>query len=263
VKVAVLFDGAGLARLGLEQAGLDCTGFELDPMTAALGRQVGSGNVHVADARDVDLAEFGAVWASPPCQPYSDQNHLDRNEVILASDADGLADPELLTWALQIQTPILWVENVMSRTGRHSLAVRRQCWNAAQFLEYPIQRRRRMILGRYPPPKVWREFKEDYPHMSGYVPPAPLASEVAHGGRSGDPSQERRKFSRWYMQKADRMPTLDDMAIAQGFNIPPVWYSIGTKAQLSQAIGNGVPVYMAKAFGLALKDPGPEQLKLL
>lgn len=31
MRIAVLFDGAGLARLGLEQAGHDCTGYELDP----------------------------------------------------------------------------------------------------------------------------------------------------------------------------------------------------------------------------------------
>ena len=31
MNIAVLFDGAGLARLGLEQAGHTCIGIELDP----------------------------------------------------------------------------------------------------------------------------------------------------------------------------------------------------------------------------------------
>ena len=55
MKIAVLFDGAGLARLGLEQAGHDCIGFELDPWKHYLSTWVGSGNCVLADARKVDL----------------------------------------------------------------------------------------------------------------------------------------------------------------------------------------------------------------
>jgi site-specific DNA-cytosine methylase len=51
LKIAVLFDGAGLARLGLEQAGHDCTGYEIDPAKHHLSRMVGSGNSVLADVR--------------------------------------------------------------------------------------------------------------------------------------------------------------------------------------------------------------------
>lgn len=64
LKIAVLFDGAGLARLGLEQAGHECTGFELNPVAHHLSKFVGSGNCVLADVRNVNLDEFDAVWVS-------------------------------------------------------------------------------------------------------------------------------------------------------------------------------------------------------
>ncbi len=39
MNIAVLFDGAGLARLGLEQAGHTCTGIELDPLKHMLSKR--------------------------------------------------------------------------------------------------------------------------------------------------------------------------------------------------------------------------------
>ena len=71
MKIAVLFDGAGLARLGLEQAGHECTGVELDPAKHYLSQFVGSGNCILADATTFDVSGFDAVWASPPCQQRS------------------------------------------------------------------------------------------------------------------------------------------------------------------------------------------------
>ena len=71
MKIAVLFDGAGLARLGLEQAGYTCTGFELNKYAHYLSKMVGSGNCHLEDVRNVDLSGFDGVWASPPCQLLS------------------------------------------------------------------------------------------------------------------------------------------------------------------------------------------------
>ena len=44
LMILVLFDGAGLARLGLERAGHTCVGVELDPCKHWLGQYVGSGN---------------------------------------------------------------------------------------------------------------------------------------------------------------------------------------------------------------------------
>jgi site-specific DNA-cytosine methylase len=49
---------------------------------------------------------------------------------------------------------------------------------------------------------------------------------------------------------------LDECAYHQGFTIPPQWHQIPTgfskskwTHNLYEAIGNGVPPYMAKAFG--------------
>ena len=72
MRIAVLFDGAGLARLGLEQAGHECIGVELDPVAHHLGEFVGYGKTTLADVRGFEAEELikwaDAVWASPPCQ---------------------------------------------------------------------------------------------------------------------------------------------------------------------------------------------------
>lgn len=71
MNIAVLFDGAGLARLGLERAGHTCTGVELDPLKHHFSQFVGSGNCVLADAITFNVSGFDAVWASPPCQQRS------------------------------------------------------------------------------------------------------------------------------------------------------------------------------------------------
>ena len=40
----------------------------------------------------------------------------------------------------------------------------------------------------------------------------------------------------------------------QGFTIPKAWNQFGV-VDISQAIGNGVPVYMSQAFGEAYSKP--------
>lgn len=254
LKIAVLFDGAGLARLGLEMAGHNCTGYEIDPAKHHLSRMVGSGNSVLADVRDVDLSGYDAVWASPPCQSWSDQNHVGESR-------KRYGDKTMLEWALNLSHDILWVENVMSektdeimREYRDSLWVPQ--WNAAQFLQAPIQKRRRYVVGRFRAPHVYRPFKHDYPEFD--ISPAVLASEYGQGGMARDPKKERRKASRWL----GRPMTLREMAVVQGLEIPEGlirswWYPLPgyTQAQwfvnLSQAIGNGVPTYMSRAFGEA------------
>ena len=113
-RAAVLFDGAGFARLGLEQAGWECVGFELNPMAHWLSQFVGNGNVVMQDVRTVDLSGFDAVWASPPCQKRS---------VARAGSgysAEGKYKDDLLDWSLSIpqrfpNIKYLWVENVADR----------------------------------------------------------------------------------------------------------------------------------------------------
>jgi site-specific DNA-cytosine methylase len=249
MKIAVLFDGAGLARLGLEQAGHECVGVELDYWKHYLSKFVGKGNCICGDATEFDLSDFDAVWASPPCQFYSDQNHGTVNI------NDKFKNPDLLTWSLKIKTPILWVENVINKH-----LVFGQKYNAVQFLKVPVQQRRRMVGGSYKEPKVFRKYKAYYPEFKEICPPAVLASELKQGSRARTWKKERRKFTRWYFYKKGRMPTIEDMAKAQGFKIPKEWYNIPdifTKSKwtilISQVIGNGVPVYMSKAFGEVYK----------
>lgn len=258
MKIAVLGDGGGLARLGLERAGHDCTGFELDPAKHYLSQMVGSGHCILGDMRDADLAHYDAVWASPPCQEWSDQDHHNRRAKSI------YADRSLLEWCLALPHDVLWVENVLSKQHSRQPGT---LYNAAQFLPMPIQKRRRFIAGRYIPPMTYRPFKYDYPEYD--ICPAVLASEFKQGGMARTDSKERRKATRWYK----RPLSIREMAYHQGFDIPDgllkSWFypppfdnpethkpytSVQWRQELSKAIGNGVPVYMAQAFGAAYTD---------
>jgi site-specific DNA-cytosine methylase len=237
IKIAVLFDGAGLARLGLEQAGHWCMGFELDPYKHYLSQMVGSGRCALADATRVDLSMFDAVWASPPCQWYSSA----RTQGEPTSNYAG----EYLEWCLKLPHEILWVENVLPQ-GKHPLWGK--VYNAAQFLEEPIQNRNRIFGGKYKEPEVFREYKKYYPGI------CPCVTATEYRGCKTD----KRRASRFYGRKL----TLEECAYHQGFDIPEGWYKVPEEWQktniqwtynLYEAIGNGVPVFMAKAFGECYK----------
>ena len=232
MKIAVLFDGAGLARLGLEQAGHICYGFELDPWKHYLSTFVGSGNCTCIDVQQVDLSNYDAVWASPPCQWHS--RARTQGEPI-----SQFAD-DLLTWSLKLPHKILWVENVVSRYNGWGTK-----FNAAQFELKPRQNRNRIVGGTYIMPQVYRPYKRRYPDI------CPCVTATEYKGCASD----KRRASRFY----GRRLTLEECAYHQGFNIPKEWYNIpskwtGTKAQwkynLYEAIGNGVPCYMAEKFGV-------------
>lgn len=232
MKVAVLFDGAGLARLGLERAGLDCTGFEINKYAHWMSQRVGSGKSVLCDATTVDLSEFDAVWASPPCQLQS---------VARTTGAPTALGTDYLEWCLQLPHNVLWVENVVPSKPPYFGKI----YNAAQFLETPIQNRNRIIGGRFPEPNVYHKYKRVFPNVS----PAVLATE--YKGYPGD----TRRASRFKKRKL----TLNECAELQGFRIPGEWYlppfpmSSGKwEIEMYRAIGNGVPVYMARAFGEAV-----------
>ncbi len=236
MKIAVLFDGAGLARLGLEQAGHDCTGYELDPMKHYLSQFVGSGKSMLQDVRTVDLTQFDGVWASPPCQFLSAAR---TQGAPVSQFAENLLD-----WALALPHNPLWVENVKQMTS--SLNSWGTVYNAAQFESKSRQNRNRVVGGRHNAPMLYHSYKRLFPNIC----PAILATEYKGGAKDG------RRASRYY----GRRLTLDECAYHQGFSIPQEWHTApatfqGTKAawnrNLYEAIGNGVPVFMAQAFGAA------------
>jgi site-specific DNA-cytosine methylase len=236
MKIAVLFDGAGLARLGLEQAGHDCTGFELDPSKHMLSLSVGSGNCELKDVRDVKLKKFDAVWASPPCQQRSSARTQGPPVSEFAEN--------LLTWSLDIIKDVLWVENVVIQGSKGNDWG--TVWNAAQFLKVPIQNRNRIIGGNYPEPKVHHPYRKTFPDV------CPCITATEYKGCAADD----RRASRYYGQRL----TIDECAYHQGFEIPKEWRKVPAgwtpgkwQRNIYEAIGNGVPVYMARAFGKAAK----------
>jgi len=232
MNIGVLFDGAGLARLGLERAGHKCTGIELDPVKHYLSTFVGSGRCILADVRHIDLDKFDALWCSPPCQLRSAARTQGPPVSSYAED--------LLQWSLNLPHEVLWVENILSQKSGENDWGRK--WNAAQFTSTPIQSRNRVIGGRYRDPVAFRPYKKRFIDVC----PAITATEWK-GHRVDD-----RRASRFYGRKL----TIEECAYHQGFQIPEGWRKpmsnfteASWKNQLYEAIGNGVPVFMAEAFG--------------
>jgi site-specific DNA-cytosine methylase len=67
-------------------------------------------------------------------------------------------------------------------------------------------------------------------------------------------ASDKRRASRFYGRKL----TIEECAYHMGFDIPIEWYEplpgftrAAWQRELYRAIGNGVPVYMARAFGEA------------
>lgn len=252
--ILVLFDGAGLARLGLERAGHTCIGVELDPVMHHLGRFVGSEDACIlGDVHDMELDGYDAIWASPPCQKRS-------TAIKDLTRRDGLRQPEyaedLLQWCLDFipenaHRGVYWIENVTRQGEAEDWG---HLYNAAQFLRKPIQCRNRYIAGQFPRPRVFREYRRSYPDLD--LCPTITATEYKASGAT-----DKCRASRWYRRNL----TIDECAYHQGFIVPDAWRRLcdGRDQALGlspakwrqacyRAIGNGVPVYMARAFGRAL-----------
>ena len=98
MRIAVLFDGAGLARRGLEYAGHECVGFELDEWKCHLADLWCDGESHWGDTRDFDISDFDAVWASPPCQKISTANWSNNHKEQMN---------DLLKWSLDLPHKVM------------------------------------------------------------------------------------------------------------------------------------------------------------
>lgn len=102
-----------------------------------------------------------------------------------------------------------------------------------------------MIGGRYPAPHTFRPFARNFPGVC----PAITATEWK--GCATD----TRRASRYYGRKL----TVQECAERMGFTIPEAWHQVpdgvtpvAHRRNLYEAIGNGVPVFMARAFGEAV-----------
>lgn len=261
LNIAVLFDGAGLARLGLEQAGHICTGYELHPAKHHLSTLLGSGNCQIANVLDLtpaDMQDYDAIWASPPCQSRSGAGDSNTSKNKLDRDLnDRLLEH---TFKLCQSVGISWIENVIEPGGNNSWGIK---YNAAQFLEVPIQNRQRVIGGVHESPFVWREYKQHY-HGDGWNLPMAVMASMWKRGNYGS-----KDASVWY----GRRLTIRECAYHQGLTIPesllqswfypmPGYTASKWRRQLYEAIGNGVPVYMSKAFGEAYSKPNQSNKQL-
>lgn len=248
MKIAVLFDGAGFARYGLEQAGHICHGVELNPVAHYLGKFLGYGPCHLGDVQSPEADKIikwaDAVWASPPCQ--------ERSSARTQGPALGEYAIDLLEWALALKDKYphlsaLWVENVKLQGKRGNEWG--TAYNAAQWIE-ARHNRQRIVGGDFSPPRTDFSFRTHYPDRD--LPPCITATE--YKGCATDTRRASRYFGRRVtIRECARAMGLDH--IPEKWLSPPEWFK-GTHyewdKELYRAIGNGVPIWMARKFGEAM-----------
>lgn len=108
-----LFCGGGGAGLALRRRGFQPIGIDIDPDAISIYRRV-AGEAICADVRLLDPADFGPadlVWASPPCQPWSEGR---RNQSRLSGfeHPDGNLLLEPVRWSRLLKPKWCIVENV-------------------------------------------------------------------------------------------------------------------------------------------------------
>ena len=110
MRVLDLYCGAGGASTGLQRAGFDVTGIDMDEQPEYPYEFIRG------DALKADVSEFNLVWASPPCQNYSIGTKGFRN--------NGKKYPDLIEptrkMLLKSGKPFV-IENVPGAPIRHDL----------------------------------------------------------------------------------------------------------------------------------------------
>jgi site-specific DNA-cytosine methylase len=207
------------------------------------------------------MKRFDVIWASPPCQLHSDAR--------TQGAAKGPYAGDLLQWSLDLPVRfpkgVVWVENVTKQRRRDNRWGK--VYNAHQF--GVDQNRNRVIGGRYPEPKVERPYKRAYDGI------CPCITATEYKGCASD----TRRASRFYKRRL----TMFECATHMGLDHAVVqdWYDnpmnadtfrdITGKARtegrwrhaIYRAIGNGVPIHMAKAFGdAAARSFTPKQVAI-
>jgi DNA (cytosine-5)-methyltransferase 1 len=188
-----LFCGAGGASMGLYRAGFDVTGIDINPQPRYPFRFI------QGDAMEADLRGYDLVWASPPCQAYSQSAMSQRNK--------GKQYPDLLSVTrekLQNEANMWIIENVPGAPMRpdvklcgcqFGLELRRERWFETSWNGLCL--------------------------LPGCVHLHPVVSVVGHGTPS------------WVRKKLGFNPTISDYRAAMGINwmnrnelsqaIPPVY----------------------------------------
>ena len=209
-----LYGGAGGVCKGLQEAGYQVTGVDHEPQPDYPGEFI------QADVMDlqVSLADFDLVWASPPCQPFSQgRNHKAKTT---------LADLIGPTRELLATHPVTVIENVPEAPLRRDL----------------------LLTGRYFSMRVPRRriFELSFPCEAPLLvepPPSGRCLVAAHGHGPADPAQRDARVA------AGRppQPAVSELEEALG-----IWHVVtGSSEKRRKALAEAIPPVYAEWIGLA------------
>jgi len=288
-----LFCGAGGAGLGMWRAGVRPVGVDRDPAAlavyaGALGVEVVCGDVRALEPGRVVERGIWLLWASPPCQPWS-EGRRNRGGLWGLAVEEGRLLFEPLRWVEALNPAWTVIENVDGMTDRDLAPLVAELekryahvvvWRL--WAEHWVAQRRGHVfvvagptLPIPPAPPVHRptfadiadgqDAKPVEPHhlrymfRRGYATPVVTPSDVL-------PTVTTRSYAeRWtcvVMQDAGylRYPTFLEALRAQGFpDAHPLRDLAGQSPSVAwRLLGNAVPVPLAEAVVRALLDTDGE-----